>query len=329
MSDSGVEVGVVGVGSMGVNHVESYAAMDEVTLVGVADADPEQATAVADTYDTTALEVDTLYERVDAVSIAVPTEYHYGLTRDAVETGVDVLVEKPFVADPAKGRELIECATDNEAIIQVGHVERFNPVVDAVEELLADQDVIAAQAHRLMSPPDRPIDDSATMDLMIHDIDLVSTLLDGGIEACHGVGTAGGRYTVGSVVFDDGSVASLTASRVTEQPVRRLSFTTTAYRLNADLLTQSIEIHHAGNAGPTDTDALKCRETGVVEEFSVGDTDPLDRELDSFIECVTTRTQPRVTAADGVDAVEVAKAVDDDRGADPGATTRQPHPQRQ
>lgn len=324
MSESGVDIGVIGVGSMGANHAQGYASMDGVTLGGVADADPDQATTIADRFDTTALEVDALLETVDAVSVAVPTEYHYGLTRSAVDAGVDVLVEKPFVADPANGRELIECASANDVLIQVGHVERFNPVVETVDRLLTDQDVIAAQAHRLSPPPDRSIDDSATMDLMIHDLDLLLALLDPDIRACHGVGTAAGRYAVGTLEFEDGVVASLTASRVTEEPVRRLTFSTTAYRLKADLLTQSIELHHAGRDGPTDTDGLTCREAGVVEEFTVADSDPLDEELQSFVDSVRTRTEPRVTAADGLDVVEVAKTIEADRSPDAGASEPRP-----
>lgn len=319
MSDTVVDVGVVGVGNMGANHARTYASMDGVNLAGVTDADTEQATEIAAQYGTETLDEASLFETVDAATIAVPTEFHYGLTKDALENGVDVLVEKPFIADPDNGRDLIACAEANDAVIQVGHVERFNPVVETLADLLADETVIAAQAHRLMPPPDRSIDDSATMDLMIHDLDLVLALLTPSIDACHGVGTADGRYAVGTLEFGQDGMATLTASHVTEEPVRRLTFSTADRRIKADLLDHTIEIHHAGADGPTDTHGVTCRDAEVVEEFTPPNTDPLEQELQAFRECVTTGTVPRVTARDGIEAVEVAQAIDADRKHNSGS----------
>lgn len=314
MSEQPVRAGVVGVGSMGQNHARVYDSLSGVSLVGVADADESQAAAVASACGTTAVEDDVLFEHSDVVSISVPTQYHYDITRRALEAGVDVLVEKPFVAEPAEGRELIECAERNDAIIQVGHVERFNPVVEALERIVSNLDVIATHAQRLSPPPDRDIDDTATMDLMIHDIDLVRTLVDGSVESCGAFGAANGRYAVGTLQFDSGVVSNLTASRVTQEEVRQLTVSAKTCRVKADLLEQTVEIHRESAAEfADDIGDVDCRGEDVVEQIAVRDAEPLERELRAFVDAARTGAEPRVTGDDGLRVLEIAQAVESDR----------------
>lgn len=306
-----VTAGVVGVGSMGRNHARVYESLDGVSLTGVADADTSRAEAVASSLETTAYETAALFERADVVSIAVPTEFHYDLARSAIDAGVDVLVEKPFVVEPAQGRELVERAERAGVTLQVGHVERFNPVVETLERIVDDLEVIAAHADRLSPPLDRTIDDSATMDLMVHDIDLVRTLVDGTVDSCASFGTADGRYAVGTLQFDSGVVCNLTASRVTQEDVRRITVSAKSCRVKADLLTQTVEIHRDTPAEyAADIGDVGCRDEDVVERIAVADAEPLERELRSFVDAAQSGDEPRVTGEDGVRVLEVARELE-------------------
>ncbi|WP_336036850.1 Gfo/Idh/MocA family oxidoreductase [Halobacterium yunchengense] len=314
MSERPVRAGVVGVGSMGWNHARVYDALPGVELVGVADADESRAESVASSLGAAAVTADALFERADAVTVAVPTQYHYDLARRALEAGVGVLVEKPFVEEPAQGRDLVQRADRNDATLQVGHVERFNPVVEALERVVEDLEVIAAHAERLTPPPDRDIDDTATMDLMIHDIDLARSLVDGEVASCGAFGTAEGRYAVGTLQFDTGVVCNLTASRVTREDVRRVTVTAETCRVKADLLEGTVEVHRDGAAEYAgEVGDVECRREDLVERVTVADADPLERELGAFTDAVRSGDAPPVTGEDGLRVLELARELERER----------------
>jgi len=176
-TEDSLPVGVIGVGSMGRQHARVYAELPGASLVGVADDDPERAGSVAREYGTRAMSVGDLLSSVAAVSIAIPDEYHYDVARRALDAGVHVLVEKPFVTDPEDGRELVAMADRAGLTLQVGHVERFNPAVQTLADVLVDEDVISIEADRLGPPLDREVG-GPVRDLMIHDIDVVCALLE-------------------------------------------------------------------------------------------------------------------------------------------------------
>lgn len=152
---TGTRVGVIGVGTMGQHHVRVYNELHGVELVGIADADAERAAEIATEYSTQSFDVDELIDRVDAVTIAVPTKFHYDLAQQCLDAGVDMLIEKPIVENPEHGRALIRDAERADATLQVGHIERHNPVVKTLEEIVPDLDVIAIEAERLGPTPDR------------------------------------------------------------------------------------------------------------------------------------------------------------------------------
>lgn len=312
-----IRAGVVGVGSMGQNHARIYAELPDVELVGVADTDADRAREIAASHGTQARSRAELLDRADAVSIAVPTAHHAELARECIEAGVDVLVEKPFVAEPEAGQEIADLAHEHGAVVQVGHIERFNPAVRAVAEILDEQEIIAIDAQRLGSPRERTIADNAVMDLMIHDIDVVLSLIDQDVTTVNALGAEENRYIDAQLRFAGGIVASLTASRVTQKKIRRLSITTRECWIAVDYIDRSVAIHrHSLPEYVERKSGMHYRHEGVVERPMVDSGEPLKEELASFVDCVRERTTPLVTAEDGLRALSVARRIDrlaDDR----------------
>ena len=312
MSETPLRAGVVGVGSMGQNHARVYRELPETTLAGVADADADRAERIAAEYDAEAFSLDGLIEAVDLVSVAVPTQFHYDMARRTLGAGVHTLVEKPFVEDPAKGRELVDLAEANDAALQVGHVERFNPAVVALRELVRDLEIVALDAHRLGPPLERDIEDTVVLDLMIHDIDIVLDLVGDDVASVSATGTADGSYADATVEFESGVVGSLRASRVTQEKVRGITISARDCRVKVDYTDQTIEIHRKSNpAYIRENGNVHFHHENVVEQLTVERNEPLKNELQSFAEAVRTGRNPEVTGRDALHALELTQRVDE------------------
>jgi predicted dehydrogenase len=308
VTDEPLRTGVIGVGSMGRNHARVYRELAGADLVGVADADTAAAAAAATEFDTSIRDTPDLLDAVDAVSVAVPTRAHAPVVQDCIDAGVDVLVEKPFVADPDVGRELARAAAAAGVTIQVGHVERFNPAVRTLFSAFQNLSVVAVTAERLGPPVERDIEANVVFDLMIHDIDLLCTLLEGRPELVSAAG-AGSEYAT-ATWSSDGVVASLTASRITQERVRRLTVTAEECRVVVDLLDQTVEVHRRSRPEYVASDGdVRHRIESVVERPFVESGEPLKQELAAFVDAAANGTEPLVTAADGVRAVELAGRV--------------------
>lgn len=306
-----VRAGVIGVGNMGRHHARVYAELAGVELVGVADQDIERAEAVAERHGAAALDRDALLDRVDVASVAVPTAYHYEVARAAIRRGVDVLVEKPFVADPEQGYHLATLAHRNDVTIQVGHVERFNPAVEVLSDVLADEEIIAIDARRLGPPLDRSLGESVVMDLMIHDVDVALSLLDSDVADVHAAGTADGQHATATIQFDDGVIANLTASRVTEQKVRDLSITAESCRVNVNYLDRRVEIHrHSLPEFVEGNGDVRYRHESIVERPTVPSGEPLKGELSAFVAAVEAGEPPKVGPGAALRALEVTRDID-------------------
>ena len=309
MSD--IRAGVIGVGSMGRHHARVYRELPNVELFAVADADTERAEGVADDYGARALSTEGVLTGADAVSVTVPTEYHYAVAKDAMDRGTHVLVEKPFVEDPDVGRDLIATAREAGLTLQVGHVERFNPAVRTVQDIVPELDVIAVDARRLGPPVDREIGDSAVLDLMIHDIDVVRSLVDGGVTDVDAFRSPDDPYVTASVQFDDGVVGTLTASRVTQDRVRQLSITARECQVNVDYMKQSVGIHRHSLPEYVERNGdVRYRNETVIERPTVDNGEPLKKELSAFVEAVETGAEPVVTGEDGLRALSIANRID-------------------
>ena len=318
-----VRAGVVGVGNMGRHHARVYNELPGVTLAGVHDVDEERAKEVASAYGSTAYSESALFERVDVDSIVVPTRYHYELTKRALEADVDVLVEKPFVIDPSDGEDLLELARRRGRTIQVGHIERFNPAIDALEDVVADLDVIAVTARRLGPPIDRSLGDSVVMDLMIHDLDIVLSLLDEPVESMAAFETQEGQHVSAILSFENGVVGGFTASRVTQQKVRTLEITAAECQVNVDYLNRSVDIHRHSLPSYIEHDGdVRYRHESIVERPMIDNGEPLKKELTAFVEAAKAGTTPPVTGEEALRALELARAIERRSVGHPEATVR-------
>lgn len=317
-----VRAGVIGVGNMGRHHARVYGGLPDVELVGVHDADADRAETVAESVGTSPLDRETLLAASDVVSVAVPLEFHYPVARECIEAGVAPLVEKPFVDELDRGRRLIEQANDAGVPLGVGHVERFNPAVGTLAEIVPDLDVIAVSARRLGPGPDRPPRTSVAEDLLVHDIDVVRWLLDDDIAAVSATGAAENRYVDSTLRFDSGVVAELTASRVTQQKVRELSITAADCRVVVDYLDRSVRIHRRSVPEYVGGDEdVRYRHEGIVERPTVERGEPLRRELSAFVDAVRLGDEPPVSGEDGLTAVAVAQQLDELAADGPAATS--------
>lgn len=310
MSSDPVRAGVIGTGSMGQNHVRAYDELAEAELVGVHDVDSELAESVASEYGVQALSFSELLNAADVVSVAVPTEYHYQAVRECIDAEVDVLVEKPFVEHVDRGQSLLEYADEQNTTVQVGQIERFNPAVRELFSLLPDVEIRAIEARRLGPPPDRGIDDSVVMDLMIHDIDLLLQILDEPAEVAAS-STDDGEYATATIRSESGQIGTLTASRVTQEKIRELIISGTDCKIEVDFIDQSIEICRRSTPEYIrDTGTVNYHHETVVENLVVEHHEPLKEELSSFIAAVSEGEEPIVTGEDGLRAVELAQRID-------------------
>ena len=247
-----VAIAVVGIGHMGKNHVRCLASMKDVDLVAVVDADEATRTSVADVYGCRAVASIDELPAVDAAVVAVPSAFHAPIGCALMDRGIHCLVEKPLALDRSEATLLIDAAERTGVVLQVGHVERFNPAVRQLHELLADEEVLVANARRMSAVSARVSDIDVVMDLMVHDLDVMLYLMGDavtGVEARGINGPHGSDHVTALVRFGAGRMASLTASRITQNQVRQLEVTTRDRFFTVDYPNQELLIFRQGRIG--------------------------------------------------------------------------------
>jgi predicted dehydrogenase len=278
---SEVRVGVIGVGSLGQHHARIYSEIEGASLVGVADVDKDRANAVASKLGCRAFfNYRELLAEVEAVSLAVPTERHAEIGTEVLRNRTHVLIEKPIASDLAEADQLLELSERNQTILQVGHTERFNPVVESIRSYVTKPQFF--EAHRLGVFVPRSLDIDVVLDLMIHDLDLVLSLTRQPIKEIHAVGipVLTPRVDIANVriEFEDGCVANLTASRVSKERVRKLRFFQPHDYISLDLQQKSIEMFSLVEAEG---------ERQIIERKPpIEDREPLKFELEAFVRAV-------------------------------------------
>ncbi|CAB1056005.1 Oxidoreductase, Gfo/Idh/MocA family [Olavius sp. associated proteobacterium Delta 1] len=299
-----IRVGVIGVGYLGKFHAEKYAAMDNVRLVGVADIDQSRAEDLAARLGSRAYAhyLD-LLSHVDAVSIVVPTESHFSVGLECLNHGVDVLIEKPMTATLEQADKLIDVAESRDRILQVGHLERFNPAVLALKDVITNPMFI--EAHRLSIFKDRSTDVSVVLDLMIHDIDIILNIVKSEIQSIHaaGVPVICEHADIANVrlQFESGCVANVTASRISTKNQRKIRlFQKDAY-ISVDFTTREITLIRRDE---NNSDSLVPGTD--FQQLSFTEADVLENELASYIQAVRTRNAPVVSGHAGRKALAVA-----------------------
>jgi len=299
-----VRVGVVGVGALGQHHARVYADLPGATLAGLYDVDPSRAAEVAARHGVPAFaRLRELADAADAISVAVPTVDHHRVARTLLEAGKDVLVEKPMTAGLKEAEDLIGLAREKGAILQVGHIERFNPAVDALRKAALQPRFI--EVHRLSPFSPRSLDVDVVLDLMIHDLDIVLCLDGSGAVQVDAVGVPvlTSKVDIANVRlrFASGLIANLTASRVSAEKVRKFRVFSPKTYISVDFAARSAQVYRLiqGDAGPEIT----------AERTAAPDEEPLRRQLAAFVAAVRDRTVPAVTGGDGLRALTLAHTV--------------------
>lgn len=308
-----IRTGVIGVGRMGQHHCRIYAGLRQVQFVGVYDQEWEKAAAIAGRYGVQAYpSAAALLGEVDAVSIATPTPTHYPLVMQALACGVHVLVEKPLADTLAAASDLARAANHSSRVVQVGHIERFNPPYLELRNVLEGMPIIAANFRRLSPYRNSNTDVDVVLDLMIHDLDLVLDLTGHPPAIIHAVGRSPFSdsldHSVALLQYDDGAVMTLTASRITEQKIRALEVTTADTYIEVDLLHKGISVHHGatGEYRSQNQTGVKYRQESIIERILVPNAEPLLLEIQAFLESILQHKEPSVTAQDGLNALELA-----------------------
>ena len=302
-----LRVGVVGAGYLGKFHAEKYSQMDDVELVGIADSDRVQAESVSKKIKTNAYtDHRDLIGKVDAVSVAVPTPAHFEVSRDFLENDIDVLIEKPITATLREADELISISETRGLIIQVGHLERFNPAILALKDIVKNPRFI--ESHRLSIFKERGTDVSVVLDLMIHDIDIISGFVKSEIKSIHaaGIPVITGLADIANtrLEFMNGCVANVTASRISTKNERKIRlFQQDAY-ISVDFANHEITV-----VRKKDSEKQSLIPGMEIKQICLEKSDALKDELTAFVKAVSRREVPEVTGQVGRDALKVALSV--------------------
>ena len=290
-------VGVVGVGHIGKNHARLYAGLPNAQFTAIYDTNPSIAGQYAAEFGVeAAASLEEFAQRIDAASIATPTSTHFEIGRELLTRGKHLLVEKPIADNTAHASELAELAAARGLVLQVGHVERFNPVLSALEKRLTNPRFI--EAHRLSPYPNRSTDIGVVLDLMIHDLEIILHLVRSPVQTIDAVGvpvlSRGEDIANARIRFENGCVANVTSSRISPEQMRKIRVFQEDVYLSLDYQNQTGEMYRRTPEG------LKREDVDIERE------EPLKRELAAFIECAATGRAPKVSGFQAAAALELA-----------------------
>src|SRR6266404_2963952 len=290
-----LRVGVVGVGHIGGNHARIYSELPNAEFVAIRDTDPVRSAENARKFGVqSATSLDEFAGLIDAASVATPTSSHFSIAQDLLARGKHLLIEKPITENTAEARELAQLAAARGLVLQVGHVERFNPVLSALEQRLTHPRFI--EAHRLSPYPNRSTDIGVVLDLMIHDLEIILHLVRSPIESIDAVRVLSRAEDIANarLRFASGCIANITSSRISPERMRKIRvFQEDAY-LSLDYQSQSGEIYRR--------EGREIRREPVAIEKE----EPLRQQLASFVECAITGGEPKVSGSHGAAALELA-----------------------
>lgn len=297
-----IKVAVIGIGNMGRHHARIYSEMENVDLVGIVDANGDLGRFVAKKLQTDYYaDYKELFGKVDAVNIAVPTQFHHQISKDFMIRDVHTLVEKPITVDLNQAKELVEIANKRSVILEVGHLERFNPAMMEFRKLVNKPLFIEAQ--RLSFPTNRNLDVGIIWDLMIHDLDILINIVKSDIEDIQATGisvySSFEDLAIVRITFKNGCVANLISSRVSGEKLRQIKVIEKGKTLQLDFMNQSVTLMKPPMDGKPNT----------FEHIYVEKDEPLRLELSHFIDCVANHKTPLVTGEDGKRALELAMRV--------------------
>jgi predicted dehydrogenase len=310
-----IRIGVIGAGVMGERHCRVCANLPRVEFVGVADLNEARGRAVAERHETAYFaDYLALLPQIEAVVIAASTTAHYRLAAECLERGLHVLVEKPIAETVAQARALVDLARQRNVILQVGHIERFNPAFAELRNVAEGMHIVSVNMRRLSPFDTSNTDVDVIRDLMIHDLDLVMNIVGLDLEGLSAWGrtihTGVVDHAIASLSFRNGPVATVAASRVTEHKVRSIEVTAQGAYIEADLLNKSVLVHRRTFPQYLDNhQTTKYRQESLIERIFVPNAEPLMLELRHFVDSVRGQCQNQVPGSDGLRALELAEAV--------------------
>lgn len=314
MPDKKIRVGVVGIGHMGQYHVNVYAAeIFQADLVGIVDVDEEMVQRVAKKYNTVGYtDYRQIMDKVDVVSIAVPTSLHYAVAKDFLEAGIHVLIEKPMTPTLEEARDLFAVAQKRGVVLHIGHVERFNAAVQELKNIV--ESPIFIECRRMSPFTPRIQDDGAVMDIMIHDLDIVLNLVDSPVKVIHAVGSSifSDKEDLASVqiLFENGCVANLSASRVTQHKIRTLAISQKNSYIFLNYTDQDIHIHRqASSFTSLDQKEIRYKQESFIERLFIHRGNPLKLEILHFLDCAVNGADRVVSAEDDLRSLDMALQV--------------------
>jgi len=321
-----LKVAVIGTGHLGKEHARIYSEIPEVSLIGVVDTNKDTGDAVARRCKTRYYSsVKEILNKVDVASVVVPTKSHYEITKDLLNNGIHVLVEKPMTGTVSEAEDLIKLSKQSSTILQPGYIERFNPALEAIKKL--DVSLKFIECHRLSPFTLRSADIGVVLDLMIHDIDIILYLSKSKVKKIDAVGVnvIADKEDIANarIQFENGCVANITASRVSFEPMRRIRLFSEnsyisldyqkqealIYKKSPKLTLKSIDAESKGVSSILDLKNFSFGDMLKIERIKMDNQEPLRKELESFIDCVKNGKQPVVSGEEGIEAIKIADII--------------------
>ncbi len=322
-----IKVAVIGAGMMGKNHLRTYKSLPGVELVGVYDVFPESAQKAAEMFNIKAFtSLDEAARSVDAVSVVTTSVAHCEVGEFFLNRGIHCMMEKPLATTEEECQRLISAAKKNNVTLLVGHIERFNPAVEQMGKILSDTSKIRSlTAQRMSAASGRITDVDVAMDLMIHDVEVIQSLVKSPVTNVQAasVKTAGGNedgknYITALLEFENGATANITASRITQARVRTLTVTTDTNYIDMDFINQSINVHSQGRMPYVNQEEIpewmNYGLKGSVEQLFIPTNQPLQAELSHFVSCIRGEATPRISGEDALNALRVIWKIQDALG---------------
>ena len=302
---------------MGKNHMKTYKSLNGVELVGVYDIFPEAAKAAAETFGIRAFSsMEEVAENVEAVSVVTTSVTHADVGEFFLNKGIHCMMEKPLACTEEECQRLISAAAKNNVVLLVGHIERFNPAVEQMGKLLSDTSKIRSlTAQRMSAASGRITDVDVSMDLMIHDVEVIQSLVKSPVVNIQAASVKtkespmGKDYITALLEFENGATANITASRITQARVRTLTVTTDTNYIDMDFINQSINVHSQGRMPYVNPENIpewmNYGLKGSVEQLFIPTNQPLSAELNHFLSCVRGEATPRISGQNALDALRV------------------------
>lgn len=323
---SNIKVAVIGAGMMGKNHLKTYKGLNGVELVGVYDIFPDACKSAAETFGIKAFSsLEEVAKEVEAVSIVTTSVTHAEVGEFFLNKGIHCLMEKPLATTEAQCKKLIKAAKKNNVTLLVGHIEQFNPAVEQMHKILSDTSkVCSLTARRMSAASGRITDVDVAMDLMIHDVEVIQSLVKSPVVNVQAsavktkLSPQGKDYITALLEFANGATANITASRITQARVRTLSVTTDTNYIDMDFINQSINVHTQGRMPYVKQDEIPdwmhYGLKGSVEQLFIPTNQPLQAELNHFLNCVRGTETPRITGENALEALKVIWTIEEKLG---------------